>query len=66
MTASNKNNYRIVEQQRDKGLISNIDYIDAKLNLQNAELENISTQFDFISTMVQLYYLVGRIEQFTL
>lgn len=62
----NKNNYRIVEQQRDKGLISNIDYIDAKLNLQNAELENISTQFDFISTMVQLYYLIGRIEQFTL
>lgn len=62
----NKNNYRIVEQRRDKGLISNIDYIDAKLNLQNAELENISTEFDFISAMVQLYYLIGKIEQFTL
>ncbi|MBN2008210.1 TolC family protein [candidate division KSB1 bacterium] len=55
-------NYRIVEQQRDKGLVSNIDFIDAKLNLQNAKLDEITTEYDFMTAMVELYYLLGKLE----
>jgi len=58
----NENNYRIVEQQRDKGLASNIDFIDAKLNFQNAKLNEVTTHYDFIIAMVELYYLIGKIE----
>jgi len=55
-------NYRIVEQQKEQGLVSNIDFIDAKLNLQNARLTDISNQYDFITTMVELYYLLGDLK----
>jgi outer membrane protein len=55
-------NYRIVEQQKEQGLVSNIDFIDAKLNLQNARLTDISNHYDFITTMVELYYLLGNLE----
>ena len=58
----NDHNYRTVEQQKEQGLISNIDFIDAKLNLQNASLNDISTHYDFISAMVELYYLLGKLE----
>lgn len=54
-------NYRVVEQQKGRGLVSNIEFIDAKLNLQNARLNAINTQYDFIAAMVQLYYFLGRI-----
>lgn len=57
-----ENNYRIVSQQKEKGLISNIDFIDAKLNWQNAKLNNINTHYDFITAMVELYYLLGGME----
>jgi len=57
----NEHNYRIVEQQKEQGLISNIDFIDAKLNLQNAKLTQISNRYDFISGMVELYYLLGKL-----
>jgi outer membrane protein len=56
-------NYRIVEQQKEKGLVSNIDFIDAKLNLQNAKLSDISNYYDFITSMVELYYLLGKLEE---
>ncbi|NOG45223.1 MAG: TolC family protein [Calditrichaeota bacterium] len=55
-------NYTTVEKQKDRGLISNIDFIDAKLNMQNARLEMINNQYDFVSSMVELYYLVGKLE----
>jgi len=55
-------NYKTVEKQKEKGLISNIDFIDAKLNMQNARLEVINNQYDFISSMVELYYLIGKLE----
>lgn len=58
-----EHNYRIVEQQREKGLVSNIDFIDAKLNLQNARLTEINTQYDFIAAMVELYYLLGQLDR---
>jgi outer membrane protein len=58
----NEHNYRIVEQQKDQGLISNIDFIDAKLNLQDAKLKAINTDYDFVTAMVELYYLLGKIE----
>lgn len=54
-------NYRVVEQQNEKGLVSNIDFVDAKLNLQNARLEEINTQYDFIVSMVELYFMIGKI-----
>jgi len=60
----NKHNYQIVEQQKEKGLVSNIEFIDAKLNYQSARLDDISNQYDFISSMVELYYLLGKIERF--
>jgi outer membrane protein TolC len=57
-----KNNYSIVERQRERGLVSNIDYIDAKLNMQNANLEYIANNYNFIISIVELYYLTGKIE----
>ena len=59
----NERNYRIVEQQREKGLVSNIEFVDAKLNLQNAKLADISNYYDFISGMVELYYLLGKLDE---
>jgi len=56
-----EHNYRTVSLQKEKGLISNIDFIDAKLNLQNAKLNDISTNYDFISAMVELYYMLGKL-----
>ena len=58
----NEKNYSIIEQQKEKGLVSNLDFIDAKLNLQNSKLENINTHYDFISAMVELYYLLGKLD----
>lgn len=68
LSASNieysENNYNVVEKQKERGLVSNIEYIDAKLNLQNSKLQHISNKYDFISTMLELYYITGKIEQF--
>jgi outer membrane protein len=58
----NENNYRIVETQRERGIVSNIDFIDAKLNLQNAKLQMITDYYDFITTTIEYYYLTGKIE----
>lgn len=58
----NEGNYRIVEQQREKGLVSNIDFVDAKVNLQNANLDDVSNYYDFITGMVELYYLLGKLQ----
>jgi outer membrane protein TolC len=58
----NQRNYRIIEQQREKGLVSNIDFVDAKVNLQNANLVDISNYYDFITGMVELYYLLGKLQ----
>ena len=38
-----------------------MDFIDAKLNLQNAKLTDIKNQYDFIAAMVELYYLTGQL-----
>ncbi len=59
----NERNYRIVEQQREKGLVSNIEFVDAKVNLQNANLDDISNYYDFITGMVELYYLLGELQK---
>jgi len=58
-----KNNYSIVENRRERGLISNIDYIDAKLNMQNANIDYIGMNYNFINSIVELYYLTGRVEE---
>ncbi|MEJ2052507.1 MAG: TolC family protein [Calditrichaceae bacterium] len=57
----NEYNYRIAENQKEKGLISNIEFIDAKLNLQNSRLTDIKNEYDFIAAMVELYYLSGQL-----
>lgn len=57
-----KNNYAVVEKQREKGLVSNIDFIDAKLNMQNANIEFVANSYNFITSIVELYYLTGKIE----
>ncbi|MCB0750724.1 MAG: TolC family protein, partial [Ignavibacteriae bacterium] len=57
-----KNNYSIVERQRERGLVSNIDYIDAKLSMQNANIDYIGNTYNFIISIVELYYLTGKIE----
>lgn len=59
-----ESNYKIVEKQKEKGLVSNIDYIDAKLNMQNAKISYIGNSFNFIISIVELYYLTGKIEDF--
>ncbi len=58
-----KRNYQIVKQQKEKGLISNIEFIDAKLNWQNAQLLDISNRYDFITAIVELYYLLDRLDE---
>ena len=58
----NELNYQTIEKQKEKGLVSNIDFIDAKINLQNARIEDISNRYDFISAVVELYYLLGMME----
>lgn len=58
----NELNYNTIEKQKEKGLVSNIDFIDAKVNAQNARIENISNRYDFISSVVELYYLLGMID----
>ena len=57
-----ENNYSIVERQRERGLVSNIDYIDAKLNMQNSNIDYIGNNYNFIIAIAELYYLTGRIE----
>jgi outer membrane protein TolC len=59
----NEHNYRIVEQQKEKGLVSNIDFIDAKLNLQDAKLTEVKNQYDFIAAIIETYYLIGRVDE---
>ncbi len=61
----NEKNYSVIEQQKEKGLVSNLDFIDAKLNLQNSKLENVNTYYEFISAMVELYYLLGKLDDIT-
>jgi len=61
-----EHNYRVVEQQKEQGLVSNIDFIDAKLNLQRAMLDEISNRYDIISSMVELYYLLGKLDSILL
>lgn len=58
-----KNNYQIVERQKSRGLVSNIEYIDAKLNMQNANIDLVGNTYNFIISIVELYYLTGKIEQ---
>ena len=58
----NRNNYSVVEQQWEKGRVSNIDYIDAKLNLQNAALNAVHTDYDLAAAVAELYYLLGRVQ----
>ncbi len=57
-----ENNYSIVERRRERGLVSNIDYIDAKLNMQNANIDYIGNNYNFIIAIAELYYLTGKIE----
>ncbi len=56
-------NYAIAAEQKEKGLISNMALIDAKLNVQNAKLGHLKNRYDFISAMVKLYYLTGKLEE---
>jgi outer membrane protein len=58
-----QNNYRIIEQQKERGLISNIDFINTKLTLQNNELTDITNQYDFISAIIELNYLLGTLNE---
>ena len=57
-----KNNYAIVERRRERGLVSNIDYIDAKLRMQDANISYIGNNYNLIISLVELYYLTGKIE----
>ncbi len=58
----NENNYRIVSREKEMGRVSNLDVIDAKLNLQNARLLEITTQFDLTSAVIELSYLMGGLD----
>ncbi|MDE2887373.1 MAG: TolC family protein [Gemmatimonadota bacterium] len=61
--AFNENNYRIVSREKEMGRASNLDVIDAKLNLQNARLLEITTQFDLTSAVIELRYLMGGLDE---
>jgi outer membrane protein TolC len=56
-----EHNYQILEKQREKGLISNLEYLDVLLNRQNTKLAKIKNQFDYIVSVVELNYLLGTI-----
>ncbi|NOX90441.1 MAG: TolC family protein [Calditrichaeota bacterium] len=55
-------NYRITERRKEKGIVSNIAFIDAKLSWQNARLADISNRYDFINAVVELYYLLDKLD----
>lgn len=55
-------NYSMIETQKEKGLVSNIEFIDAKLNLQNSKLNKVIVTYDLTSTAVELLYMLGKIE----
>ena len=57
-----ENNYEIVERRRERGLVSNIDYIDAKIRMQDANVNYIGNNYNLIISIVELYYLTGNIE----
>jgi len=59
----NEQTYRMIESQKERGIVSNIDFIDAKLNFQQAKLDRIHQQFDFILSIVQLNYLLGNLNE---
>ena len=58
----NENNYRIVSREKELGRASNLDVIDAKLNLQHARLLEITTRFDLTSAVIELSYLMGSLD----
>jgi outer membrane protein len=58
-----EHNYRVIEQQKEQGLVSNIDFLDAKIRLQEAKQEEINASYDFITAMVELYYMLGKLEE---
>jgi len=55
-------NYRIVARQKEQGRVSNIEFIDAKLSLQNAQLSEVTSHYDLIAATVELHYLLGEME----
>lgn len=57
-----ESNYSVIETQKDKGLVSNLEFIDAKLGLQNARMNELTVYYDTISTLVELYFLTGRLD----
>ncbi|MFH1526853.1 MAG: TolC family protein [Bacteroidota bacterium] len=58
-----ESNYDVVSTRREKGLVSNIEFIDASLNLQSAKLNRVNLQYDFLTSIVELYYLLGKVEE---
>ena len=52
----------VLRWQKEQGLISNIAFIDAKLSLQNAKLNGIAVHYDLISAVVEMAYLLGKID----
>ncbi|MEE4312474.1 MAG: TolC family protein [candidate division KSB1 bacterium] len=58
----NKNNFEVIKQQRESGLVSNLDYIDSQLKLQNAEINEVSTGYDYILAVVELNYLLSKLD----
>lgn len=56
-----KSNYDIVENRKDLGLASNIEFIDAKLNYQNAVISGTNAYYDLVSAVTELYYMLGKI-----
>ena len=54
-------NYQVVDQLMGQGRVSNIDFIDAKLRVQNARLNEVIARYDFTGAAVELFYLLGEL-----
>jgi outer membrane protein TolC len=51
----------ITAREKAQGLASNLDLIDARLNLQSAQVDGVASRYDLMSAVVELHYLTGRI-----
>ena len=53
---SARENFRIVAKRYDQGLVSQLDYLDARTTLTSAEINEIVTQYDYFIRLAELEF----------
>jgi len=58
-----KKNYQTISQKYDLGMVSNIDFIDARISDTQAGLNYLNAKYDLLIALAYLERLVGEIEE---